>query len=189
MKRPTPFQWLLVFVAAGLVALSVYMVVLTVQHASAAADVEDQITSVEAEIIKVSGQYNVLALQAELNQLEDEMEESQFPATDDVENIQVLDLIISAEHNAGLQVESFVPDTPIVVYLNGSAIEYKAFPYDVSVSAAGVPQLYAFLDDVESNAPYQTLVIDDVELEYYPATDEEPAYWLMECDVIVYART
>ncbi|MDY6917695.1 MAG: hypothetical protein SVP26_07080 [Chloroflexota bacterium] len=188
MKRPTPFQWLLVFVAAGLVGLSVYMVVLTVQHASAAADVEDQITSVESEIIKVSGQYDVQALQAELDQLEDQMEESQFPGTDDVENIEVLDLIISAEHNATIQVESFVPDTPVVVFLNGSEIEYKAYPYDVSVSAAGIPQLYAFLDEVETNAPYQTLVIDDVQLEYYPATEEEPPYWIMECDVIVYAR-
>lgn len=187
MKKPTQFQLLLMVVVAALLGLSVYIAVVIFQQASAAADIGEQIALVDKDIAKVSSQYDVDALEAELQELESQVEESQFPGADDVENVIVLDLVITAEHNATVQIASFAPDTPKVVYLSGSGTQYLAYPYEVVVTAAGLPQVYSFLGEVEGNTPYATLVVNDVEVEYYPPTEDQAAYWLMGCDIVVYA--
>lgn len=188
MSRISRVQLLLLVLVIALVGLSAYCVMIAVQKASAASDLDSQVGDVQNQISKVNAQYDVEGLQAQLDSLQAEVEAAQFPTQEEVENIQVLDLVIEAQDEAGIQVESFWPDQPTAVSLNNNDTAYTAFVHAVTAMSANVSGLYEFLDAIESNAPFMTLVIDGVALELVPATEEEPPHWTMDCNVIVYAQ-
>jgi hypothetical protein len=79
------------------------------------------------------------------------------------------------------------------VYLNSNenddGTEYTAFIYKLEATATELSGLYNFLGEIESNASYESLIINNVELEYVPATEEVTAYWHMNFEIVVYAHT
>ncbi len=188
MGKLSQLQLLLLVLMVALVGVAVYFVVVAVQQASAASDLESQIAEVESDIAQVSGQYNVDALQSQLESLQAELEEAEFPTQEEMENVRVLDLVIDAEHEVGIQVESFWPEDPTYVTLSDDERVYTAYVHVVTAMSSDITGLYQFLDEVESNIPFETLVIDRVALEFIPATESEAAYWSMGCDLIVYAQ-
>jgi len=189
MTKLSQLQLLLLVLTVALIGVAIYFVVVAVQQASAASDLESHIADVQSQVAKVSGQYDVEALETQLDSLQEELQEAEFPTQEQVENVQVLDLVIDAEHEAGIQVESFWPEEPTNVALSHSEMVYTAYVHVVTAMSPHVAGLYQFLDEVESNIPFDTLVIDGVALEFIPATDSEAAYWSMECNIIVYAQS
>jgi hypothetical protein len=188
MTKLSQLQLLLLVLTVALIGVAIYFVVVAVQQASAASDLESQIADVEGQAATVSSQYDVEALQTQLESLQAELDEAEFPTQEEVENVRVLDLVIDAEHEAGIQVQSFWPEKPTDVPLNGNGRVYTAYVHVVTAMSPYIAGLYQFLDEVESNVPFNTLVMDRVALEFIPATDSEAAYWSMECDIIVYAQ-
>ncbi len=194
MKKPSQSQFLLLLIVAALIGVGIYFVVVTVKQASAASNLETQIADVEGQISSIDKQYDIDALNDTLNDLYDDLEDSQFPTEDGVGTIAVLDVVSDAKDAAGVRIiYGNMPDTVRTVYLNGNendnGMEYTAFIYELEATATELSGLYNFLDEIESNASYQSLVINAVELEYIPASDEEPAYWHMTFEIIVYTQT
>ena len=194
MKKPSQSQFLLLLIMAALIVVGVYFVVVTVKQARAASNLETQIAEVEGQISSINGQYDIDALEGEIDDLYDELEDSQFPTEDGVGTIAVLDVVSDAKDAAGVRIiYGNMPDTVRTVYLNGNendnGTEYTAFIYELEATATELSGLYNFLDEIESNASYQSLVINAVEIEYIHATVEEPAYWHMAFEIIVYTQT
>lgn len=188
MPKVSRGQMLLLALVVALIGLSAYCVVVVVQQVSGASELEGEIAEVEEAIAKINAQYDVEGLQAQLDSLKAELEQAEFPAEEDVEAVKVLDLVIDAEHDAGIQVDSFWPEDPTTVSLNDNGMTYTAFIHALTAMSADVAGVYEFLDAVETNSPFETLIIDNVALEFIPATEDEPAHWSTECDIIVYAR-
>ena len=194
MKKPSQSQFLLLLIVAALIGVGIYFVVVTVKQASAASDLETQIVDVEAQISSINSQYDIDALNDTLNDLYDELEDSQFPTEDEVGTIAVLDVVSDAKEAAGVRIiYGNMPDTVRTVYLNGNendnGTEYTAFIYELEATATELSGLYYFLNEIESNASYESLIINAVEIEYIRATVEEPAYWHMTFEIIVYTQT
>ena len=194
MKKPSQSQFLLLLIVAVLIGVGIYFVVVTVKQARAASNLETQIADVEAQISSINRQYDIDALNDTLNDLYDELEEAEFPEEDEVGTIAVLDVVEEAKDAAGVRIiYGNMPDTVRTVYLNGNendnGTEYTAFIYELEATATELSGLYNFLDEIESNASYQSLVINAVEIEYIRATVEEPAYWHMAFEIIVYTQT
>ncbi len=194
MKKPSQSQFLLLLIVDALIVVGIYFVVVTVKQASAASNLETQIADVEGQIASINSQYDIDALEGEIDDLYDELEDSQFPTEDGVGTIAVLDVVSDAKDTAGVRIiYGNMPDTVRTVYLNGNendnGTEYTAFIYKLEATANELSGLYNFLDEIESNASYQSLVINAVELEYIPATIEEPAYWDMAFEIVVYSQT
>ena len=194
MKKPSQSQFLLLLIVAALIGVGIYFVVVTVKQARAASNLETQIADVEAQISSINRQYDIDALNDTLNDLYDELEEAEFPEEDEVGTIAVLDVVEEAKDAAGVRIiYGNMPDTVRTVYLNGNendnGTEYTAFIYELEATATELSGLYNFLDEIESNASYQSLVINAVEIEYIRATVEEPAYWHMAFEIIVYTQT
>ena len=148
----------------------------------------------EAQISSINRQYDIDALNDTLNDLYDELEEAEFPKEDEVGTIAVLDVVEEAKDAAGVRIIYVnMPDTVSTVYLNGNendtGTEYTAFIYELAATATELSGLYNFLDEIESNASYESLVINDVELKYVPATEQATAYWGMTFEIVVYAHT
>ena len=188
MKKLTQLQLLLLVAVVALIGLGVYFTVVIVQQVQAASDLETQMADVESDIASIENQYDLDALEAALATLEEDLDDSAFPKADDVENIEVNDLVIYGLQNAEVQGQRFIPEGPIDVFLNNNGTVYKAFIYEVGAAADKLPALYSFLDELEVNAPYETTVIENVVIEFVVATEEEPAYWTISIDIIVYAR-
>ena len=194
MKKPSQSQFLLLLIVAALIGVGIYFVVVTVKQASAASNLETQIADVEGQISSINGQYDIDALNDTLNDLYDELEDSQFPTEDGVGTIAVLDVVSDAKDAAGVRIiYGNMPDTVSTVYLNGNendnGTEYMAFIYELEATATELSGLYNFLYEIESNASYQSLIINAVEIEYIHTTVEEPAYWHMTFKIIVYTQT
>ena len=194
MKKPSQSQFLLLLIVAALIGVGIYFVVVTVKQARAASDLETQIVDVEAQISSINRQYDIDALNDTLNDLYDELEDSQFPEEDEVGTIPVLDVVEEAREATGVRIISaYMPDTIRAEYLNGNendnGTEYTAFIYKLEAIYPELSGLYNFLDEIESNASYQSLIINAVEIEYIHATVEEPAYWGMTFEIIVYTQT
>ena len=194
MKKPSQSQFLLLLIVAALIGVGIYFVAVTVKQASAASNLETQIADVEGQIASINKQYDIDALEGEIDDLYDELEDSQFPTEDGVGTIAVLDVVSDAKDAAGVRIiYGNMPGTVRTVYLNGNendnGTEYTAFIYELEATATELSGLYNFLDEIESNASYQSLVINAVELEYIPATIEEPAYWDMAFEIVVYSQT
>ena len=194
MKKPSQSQFLLLVILAALIGVGIYFVVVTVKQARAASDLETQIVDVEGQIASIDNQYDIDALEGELDDLYDELEDAQFPKDDEVGTIAVLDVVEEAKDAAGvLIIYGNMPDTVRTVYLNGNendnGTEYTAFVYKLEATATELSGLYNFLDEIESNASYQSLVINAVEIEYVPATEQATAYWGMAFEIVVYAHT
>ena len=188
MKKLSQLQLLLLVAAVALIGLGVYFTVAIVQQVRAASDLETQVAEVESDIATIENQYDLDALEAELAALQSQVDAAVFPKSSEVENIQINDLVIYALQKTGVQGQSFIPDSPTDVYLNSNETLYKAFIYEVGATADKLPGLYEFLEQLEVDAPYETLVIKDVIIEFIVATDEQPAYWTITIDIIVYAR-
>lgn len=194
MKKPSQSQFLLLLIVTALIGVGIYFVVVTVKQASAASNLETQIADVEGQISSINGQYDIDALEGEIDDLYDELEDSQFPTEDGVGTIAVLDVVSDAKDAAGVRIiYGNMPDTVRTVYLNSNendnGTEYTAFIYELEATATELSGLYNFLYEIESNASYQSLVINAVELEYIPASEQEPAYWHMIFNIIVYTQT
>jgi len=188
MTKLSQLQLLLLFLTVALIGVAIYFAVVAVQQTSAAGDLESEIAEVQGQVAKVTSQYDVDALQAQLESLQAEFEEAEFPTNKQVENVRVLDLVIDAAHEAGIQVESFWPEKPTSVRLNNNERVYTAYVHVVTAMSPHIAGLYHFLDEVESNVPFETLVIDGVSLQFIRATQSEAAHWSLECDIIVYAQ-
>ncbi|MGB2798534.1 MAG: hypothetical protein WBC55_09805 [Dehalococcoidia bacterium] len=193
MKKPSQSQFLLLVIVAALIGVGIYFVVVTVKQARAASDLETQIVDMEAQISSINRQYDIDALNDTLNDLYDELEEAEFPEEDGVGTIAVLDVVEEAKDAAGVRIiYGNMPDTVRTVYLNGNendnGTEYTAFIYELEATATELSGLYDFLYEIESNASYESLIINAVEIEYIHATVEEPAYWDMTFEIVVYAQ-
>lgn len=194
MKKPSQSQFLLLIIVAALIGVGIYFVVATVKQASAASDLETQIVDVEAQISSINRQYDIDALNDTLDDLYDELEDSEFPEEAGVGTIAVLDVVEEAKDVAGVRIiYGNMPDTVRTVYLNGNendnGTEYTAFIYELEATATELSGLYDFLYEIESNASYESLIINAVEIEYIRATVEEPAYWDMTFKIVVYAQS
>lgn len=193
MKKPTPRQFLLLVIVAALIGVGIYFVTVTVKQTRAASDLETQIAEVDGQIASIENLYDIDTLKAELADLEVELGNVTFPHEYVVQNIDVHDLVIDAEDAAGVVIYSYIPDSPTTAYLNGDedegGKEYKAFCYELTIVASELSGLYNFLHEIESNASYQTLIINAIEIEYVPASESGSPFWYMACDVIVYAHT
>ncbi len=194
MKKPSQSQFLLLLIVAALIGVGIYFVVVTVKQASAASNLETQIADVEGQISSINGQYDIDALNDTLNDLYDELEDSQFPTEDGVGTIAVLDVVSDAKDAAGVRIiYGNMPDTVSTVYLNGNendnGTEYMAFIYELEATATELSGLYNFLYEIESNASYQSLIINAVEIEYIHTTVEEPPYRHTTSKIIVYTQT
>ena len=194
MKKPSQSQFLLLLIVAALIGVGIYFVVVTVKQASAASDLETQIADVEDQISSINSQYDIDALEGEIDDLYDDLEDSQFPEEEEVGTIAVLDVVSDAKEAAGVRIiYGNMPDTVRTVYLNGNendtGTEYTAFIYELEATAAELSSLYNFLHQIESNASYETMVINAVEIEYVTATEDEPAYWDMAFEIVVYAQS
>lgn len=188
MKKLSQLQLLLLVAAVALVGLGVYFTVVIVQQVQAASNLETQVSDVEGDIASIENQYDLEALEAELAALQSHLNAVAFPKANGVENIQINDLVIHALQDADVQGQSFLPEGPTNVFLNNNETVYEAFIYEVGATADKLPSLYAFLDELEVNAPYETLVINNVIIEFIVATEEQPAYWTITLDIVVYAR-
>jgi len=194
MKKPSQSQFLLLIIVAALIGVGIYFVVVTVKQARAASDLETQIVDVEDQISSINGQYDIAALNDTLNDLYDELEEAEFPKEDGVGTIAVLDVVEESKDATGVRIiYGNMPDTVRTVYLNGNendnGTEYTAFIYELEATATELSGVYNFLDEIESNASYESLIINAVEIEYIRATVEEPAYWDMTFKIVVYAQS
>lgn len=194
MKKPSQSQFLLLLIVAALIVVGIYFVTVTVKQTSAASNLETQITDVEDQISSVNRQYDIDALEGEIDDLYDDLEDSEFPEEDEVGTIAVLDVVSDAKEAAGVRIiYGNMPDTVRTVHLNGNendtGTEYTAFIYKLEATATELSGLYNFLHEIESNASYQTLIINAVEIEYIPASEGEPAYWDMAFEIVVYSQT
>lgn len=194
MKKPSQSQFLLLIIVAALIGVGIYFVTVTVKQARAASDLETQIVDVEDQISSINNQYDINALNDTLNDLYDELEDSEFPEEDEIGTIAVLDVVEEAKDAAGVRIiYGNMPDTVRTVYLNvnenDNGTEYTAFIYELEATATELSGLYNFLYEIESNASYESLVINDVELQYVPATEQATAYWAMTFEIVVYAHT
>ena len=188
MKMPSPLQIVFMVIVAALLAGGIYLAVVVVKQVRAVPGLEAQLEQVEAEIAWLQQTYDIPALEVELADLEDELEGVPFPIFEGDENpsVDVFDLIENAVEEAHVYAYTYSEGAPTAEIIGDSDIEYQAFPIGVTAEATTLPRLYTFLEEVEDNAPYETLVIDDIEIVHTVGT--EPESWSISFEITVYAQ-
>jgi len=100
-----------------------------------------------------------------------------------VEQNIIHDYVLAAVDEAGVAFETWAEGAVIEDTVNGTGQGYRLFSYETAVSGS-LDEIFDFLTEMEANAPYDTIKLDDVELKYSSTT----LTWSMEFTILVYAQ-
>lgn len=183
MKKLSSFQLVFLLITIGLVAGTVYFGVLYYLSYRSEGALAQEIEDVESTIASLQYIPNLDVLRGQLAALEEQLEEMPFPR--EVSNPEIYDYVWRAAQNAGVRLDYWsAEDEPSAVQIaGGSECEYRVHSYEVTV-AGSLNQIFNFLSQMEDNAPFDTVKLEDIDLEYDSANDE----WSLALIIYVYAQ-
>ena len=181
MKRLSAFRLTLILIVLGLVAISILLGVLTYQGSGDEDELADEVEAVKLQIARLEQLHDIDGLEAELARLVAQINDTPFPEYVD-DNV-IFDLIRQSATITGVTVESWTPDNVSVQPIDGSASGYRVYGYEVTASGT-LSNIFAFLREMEENAPYETVKLDDVKLDHGGSSDS----WSIEFEMMVFAQ-
>ena len=183
MRKLSSFQLVFLLLTIGLVAGTIYFGVLYYLSYRSEGALAREIEDVESTISSLQYIPNLSVLRAQLAALEEQLEEMPFPK--EVNNPEMWDYVRRAAQNADVDLRYWnAEDEPSQVQIaGGSASEYRVHTYDVTV-AGSLTQIFNFLSQMEDNAPFDTVKLEDIDLEY----DSEDDEWSLVFTIYVYAQ-
>jgi Tfp pilus assembly protein PilO len=183
MRKLSSFQLVFLFLTIGLVAGTIYFGVLYYLSYRNQGALAQEIKNVESTISSLQYIPNLSVLRAQLSALEEQLEAMPFPR--EVNNPEVYDYVWRAAQNAGVRLDYWnAEDEPSQAQITGgSDYEYRVHTYDVTV-AGSMTQILNFLNQMEDNAPFDTVKLEDIDLEY----DSVDVEWSLVFTIYVYAQ-
>jgi len=173
MRGLTRNQLVLILVAVVLVAVSVVFVVLWLQAQSYQAAVIRDIEKTQANIARMSVDYDIDRLSRELAALEADLAEAPIPT--EVDNVEVFDDIHEAAVKAKVDYDYEYKDKPVTIGDTG----YTAMTFEI-VTSGSLKKMIKFLSLLEDlrETDYNTLRITDIELDL-----DESDTWDVQFDI------
>ena len=181
VKRLSIFRLTLIVILLVLVVVTALFGIKAFQDYRAEGRMADEAASLESQIAKMSQLPSASALQAELDSLQFELDTTPFPPSVD-DNV-MFDLVQQAADAAGTAFEEWVINDPTSQAIDGSALNYQVYSYNVTASGA-LSDIFDFLSEMEQNAPYQTMILDEIEL----TRDAKTARWSIAFEIMVFAQ-
>jgi len=181
MRRLTSFRLILLLLVVALLAGIIYLGVGYYRDYQRQGVLAQDIAAVDSQISALRQMYDIEALEAVLASLEQQLAEAHFPM--DVEDNTIYDYVRTAAEEAGVRIDSWVEEDVTEEEVNGSYTEYRLFSYEVDVTGT-LTAIFDFLSELEANAPYDTIKMDDVDLAYDSTTGD----WTITFDMLVFAQ-
>ncbi len=181
MRKLSGTRLVLLLILVALVAGNIYLGIGYYQDRGSEDELADDIAAVEVQIATMERLHDIPALEAELAALEDELAEVHFPP--DVEYIIIHDYVMAAADEAGVAFDNWKVEDTIETTVNGTEQEYRLFSYLATISGT-LDEIFDFLAEIEANAPYDTIKLDEMELTY----DSDTLTWSMSFTILVYAQ-
>ena len=179
MKGLSTFRLTLILILLPLVVVSILFGVLAYQNRGDEDDLADEVDAVELQIARLVQLHDIDAMQAELASLAAQLNETPFPPYVD-DNV-VFVLVQRSAETANVPI-TWATGGMSLETIDGSALAYPVYYYEVTASGA-LSDIFCFLSEMEENAPYETLKLDDVELTYDQASDS----WSIEFEMLAFA--
>jgi len=182
MKKLSGTRALLLLVLVILLGVTIYFVVDYSQDRSSKDGLADDIAAVDAQIAAFGQPYDIEELEAFITNLLQQLADAHFPQ--DVEQNIIYDYVLAAVDEAGVAFDDWDADAAVIEdTVNGTGQGYRLFSYEAAISGS-LDEIFDFLAEMEANAPYDTIKLDDVELTY----DSSTLTWSMEFTILVYAQ-
>ena len=181
MKRLSTFRLTFILILLPLVALSILFGVLAYQDYRDEDSLADEVEAVELQIARLGQLHDIDTLEAELASLVAQLNDMPFPQ--DVDTNEIFDLVHESAATAGVTIESWAIEGVSVQPIDGSALGYRVYHYEITASGT-LSDVFTFLSEMEENAPYETIRLDDVELTYDEASDS----WLITFEILAFAQ-
>lgn len=181
MRKLSSFQLVFLLLTIGLVAGTIYFGVLYYLSYRSEGALAQEIEDVDSTIASLQYIPDLDVLRGQLADLEEQLEEMPFPR----EVSGIADYVESAAQYARVDLNRWSAEAePSAVQITGgSEYEYRVHSYEVTV-AGSLNQIFNFLSQMEDNAPFDTVKLEDIELEYDSANDE----WSLALTIYVYAQ-
>ena len=182
MRRLSASRALLLLILVALAGLNIYFGIGYYLDRGDKDAVADDIAAVEEQIRVIEQRYNIEELEVDIVNLLQQLAEAPFPQ--DVERNIIHDYVMTAADKAGVAFEDWdAAEAAIETTVNGTDQKYRLFVYDAVISGT-LDEIFDFLAEMEANAPYETMKMDEVELSYDSAT----LAWSMTFTILVYAQ-
>jgi len=181
VKRLSAFRLTLILIVLGLVAVSILLGVLTYQNSGDEDELDDEVKAVELQIVRLEQLHDIDALEAEFASLVSQLNDTPFPPYVD-DNV-IFGLVQQSSATAVVTIESWAIEGVSVQSIDGSASGYRVYHYEVTASGT-LSNIFTFLGEMEENAPYETIKLDEVELTY----GGDSVSWSIEFEILVFAQ-
>jgi len=181
VKQLSAFRLTLILIVLVLVAINILLGVLAYQDNREEEKLADDVEAVELQILRLEQLHDIDALQAEYASLAAQVNDTPFPEYVD-DNV-MFDLVRQSATTTGVTIKSWTPGGVSVQPIDGSAIGYRVYGYEVTASGA-MSDVLTFLSELEENAPYETTKLDGVELTH----SGDSVSWSIEFEILVFAQ-
>ena len=182
MKKLSGTRGLLLLILVILLGMTIYFVIDYSNARSSKDGLADDIVAVDAQIAAFGQPYDIEELEAFITNLLQQLADAHFPQA--VEQNIIYDYVLAAVEEAGVAFDDWDAEGAVIEdTVNGTGQEYRLFSYEAAVSGS-LDEIFDFLAEMEANAPYDTIKLDDVELKY----SSDTLTWSMEFTILVYAQ-
>jgi len=181
VKRLSTFRLTFILILLALIAVSALFGVKAYSDYHDEDKLADEVQAAELQIARLAQLHDIDTLTAELASLEAQLGDTLFPPY--VENDKVNDLVDESAATANVAIESWAINDVSTQAIDGSAHKYRVYSYEVTASGK-LSDIFTFLAEIEENAPYETMKLDEVEL----TQDEDTGNWSMSFSILVFAQ-
>jgi len=181
VKRLSTFRLTFILILLPLVALSILFGVMAYQDYRDEESLADEVEAVELQIARLAQLHDIDTLEAELASLVAQLNDMPFPQY--VKDNVIFGLVQQSAVTAGVTIESWVIEGVTSEAIDGSALGYPVYYYEVTASGT-LPDIFTFLSEMEENAPYETIRLDEVELTY----DTDSDSWSITFEILAFAQ-
>jgi len=181
VKKLAGTRGILLLILVVLLGVTIYFVIAYSNGRGSKDEVADDIAAVEAQIAAFGQPYDIEELETYITNLMQQLAEAPFPQSV-TQNI-IHNYVLAAVEEAGVAFETWAEEDEAEVAVNGTGQKYRLFSYEASVSGS-LDEIFDFLAEMEENAPYDTIKLEEMTLEY----DSTTLTWLMEFTILVYAQ-
>lgn len=181
MKRLSAFRLTFILVLLVLGAVSILLGVLAYQDYRDEEKLADEVEAAELQIVRLEQLHDINVLEAEFASLVAQLNDTPFPEYVD-DNV-MFDLVRQSATATDVTIGSWAPEGVSVQPIDGSALGYRVYRYEVTASGA-LSDVFTFLSELEENAPYETTKLDEVELTSSGNSDS----WSIEFEILVFAQ-